>query len=96
MGLHTHFSLLVFCEEKIKLKNDPVIPDATCPHIDHILSMLDEIQKHTTGGDRRYNEMLLESMRTELELVRRANELLRESSSFWYTKCKRINNNKDK
>jgi hypothetical protein len=77
-------------------KPNPVIPDGTCPHIDHIVLMVDELERFLIGGDKKYNEIILETIRNELEIVRRANELLRESSLFWHNKCKRLGNNSDK
>ena len=70
-------------------KPNPVIPDGTCPHIDHVILMLDELEDYLVGGDKKYNKIIMESIKTELELIRRANELLRESSLHWYNKCKR-------
>jgi hypothetical protein len=72
-------------------KPAPIIPDGTCPHIDHVILMVDELEKYLTGGD-----IILETIKNEMELIRRANELLRESSFFWYTKCKRLTPNSDK
>jgi hypothetical protein len=77
-------------------KAAPVVPEGTCPHIDHVVLMVDELEKCLAGGDKRYNEIVLETIKNELELIRRANELLRESSFFWYNKCKRLTNNSDK
>jgi len=77
-------------------KPAPVIPEGTCPHIDHVILMVDELEKHLTGGDKKYNDIILETIKNEMELIRRANELLRESSFFWYTKCKRLSPNSDK
>jgi hypothetical protein len=77
-------------------KPAPIIPDGTCPHIDHIVTMVDELERFLVGGDKKYNDNILETIRNELEVVRRANELLRESSLFWHNKCKRLGNNSDK
>jgi hypothetical protein len=71
-------------------KPNPVIPDGTCPHIDHVILMLEELESYLVGGDKKYNEIMIETIKNELELVRRANELLRESSLHWYNKCKRL------
>ena len=77
-------------------KPNPVVPEGTCPHIDHVVLMVDELEKFLNGGDKKYNEIILETIKNELELIRRANELLRESSFFWYNKCKRLSKDSDK
>lgn len=78
------------------MTTNPIVPMGTCPHIDHINNMLDEIEKNLQSGDKKYNDLLLDTIRNELEVIRRANELLRESSFFWYNKYKRLTAKTDK
>jgi hypothetical protein len=62
----------------------PPIPPNTCPHIDRVIELIDEIEENI--GDKELVERSFEIMKAELEYIRRANELLRESSYHWYKK----------
>ena len=65
----------------------PHIPPNTCPHIDRVIELIDEIEDNI--NDKELVDRSFEIMKAELEYIRRANELLRESSYHWYRKSKR-------
>lgn len=62
----------------------PPIPPNTCPHIDRVIELIDEIEDNI--NDKELVERSFEIMKAELEYIRRANELLRASSYHWYKK----------
>jgi len=59
----------------------PVIPEDTCPYIDLIQEMLDNIVKQE---DKDWRGEQAELAKTLLEHVRASNSKLRSASKYWY------------
>lgn len=74
-------------------RNSPGVPPNTCPYIDLIKTILDDME---IAYDRLYTrgetQPKVEDMKSRaddlLEYVRRANECLRDNSAYWYDKYK--------
>ena len=64
-------------------KSAPDVPPITCPKIDFVLEMLDNV---STGVTDEMNQAEVELIRSTMEYIRSANDNLRESSYYWY-KC---------
>ena len=72
--------------ETIK-NNSPEIPSDTCPYIDFIQSILDEIK---ADSDSHFVEKKIETANSLLEYVRDSNEFLRKSSRYWYNQFSKL------
>jgi len=70
-----------------KILAKPFIPPNTCPHIDRISDLVDEIGECV--DDIRLLEQLTNTIKAELEYIRRSNELLRTASKYWHDKATR-------
>ena len=65
-------------------KNEsPPIPTNTCPYIDHVIHMVDELKDLAQENKLRFAESLY-----ELEHIRNSNDMLRDSGKYWYQKNK--------
>lgn len=70
-------------------KNEsPPIPTNTCPYIDHVIHMVDELKDLAEESKLRFAESLYETIKAELEHIRNSNEMLRDSGKYWYQKNK--------
>jgi tRNA A58 N-methylase Trm61 len=70
-------------------KNEsPPIPTNTCPYIDHVIHMVDELKDLAQENKLRFAESLYETIKGELEHIRNSNEMLRDSGKYWYQKNK--------
>ncbi len=70
-------------------KNEsPPIPTNTCPYIDHVIHMVDELKDLAQENKLRFAESLYETIKAELEHIRNSNEMLRDSGKYWYQKNK--------
>ena len=72
--------------EEMKGKLDfeaPEIPADTCPYINFVQQILDEI---TDQNESQLMEGKIDLARNTLDYIRQCNEALRESSLFWRTK----------
>jgi hypothetical protein len=79
-------------DEISDLKSSMEIPGHTCPHINYVLDNLKEANK-IIKNNRRYSsveefsdaiEMALAGSSEELEIIRTANDRLRELGKTWY------------
>jgi len=66
-------------------QNAPVIPPNTCPYIDHIIEVLDDIETKSSPDEHR-----ISLIKAELEYIRSVNEKLRENGKYWYEQFKKI------
>ena len=72
--------------EEMKGKLDfeaPEIPTETCPYINFVQQILDEIKDENNS---KLTESKIGLIHDHLEYIRECNEALRESSHFWKTK----------
>ena len=58
----------------------PEIPTETCPYINFVQSILDEIQDEV---DSRFIELKISLINDLLEYIRESNDALRKSSNYW-------------
>ena len=61
----------------------PEIPNITCPYIDFIQSILDEIKDETSEDFIHKKISLVNDL---LEYVRDSNDALRKNGTYWYNK----------
>jgi len=71
------------------MKDKPVIPPNTCPHIDRVIELIDNFVKNMPSSSSWHNDQNLfekycSIIKEELEYIRRSNELLRTASKFWH------------
>ena len=66
-------------------KRAPKVPDLTCPGIDKILDMLEKSIDQKPLTLTKYKKL-----ERQMEKLRRANELLRDSGKFWHDECKEV------
>jgi len=66
-------------------QNAPAIPPNTCPYIDHIIEVLNDIETKSTPDDLR-----IDLIKAELEYIRGVNESLRNNGKYWYEQFKKI------
>jgi hypothetical protein len=69
-------------------KVPPVIPEDTCPYIDMVLSLIDNITEQDDISWRRHQKNLAYEL---LEHIRMSNQKLRDGGRYWYTRGKKIN-----
>ena len=68
-------------------KDAPEIPTNTCPYIDFVKEIIEEVK------DESYSQLVkekLELANNTLEYIRVSNEQLRQSSHYWFIKFKNI------
>ena len=68
-------------------KDAPEIPTNTCPYIDFVKEIVEEVK------DESYSQLIkekLELANNTLEYIRVSNEQLRQSSHYWFIKFKNI------
>lgn len=68
-------------------KNAPEIPTNTCPYIDFIKEIIEEVKDE---NDSQLTKEKLELANNSLEYVRISNEHLRQSSHYWFIKFKNL------
>jgi len=71
-----------------KKDESPPIPTNTCPYIDHVIHMVDELKDLAEESKLPFAESLYETIKAELEHIRNSNEMLRDSGKYWYEKNK--------
>lgn len=76
--------------ETIK-KAAPEIPSETCPYINFLQDILDQVK---ADSDSHFIEQKLNLADSILEYIRESNESLRDSSSYWYNKFNSLCNKK--
>ena len=64
--------------------NAPKVPGHTCPSIDYVLELLDQISIRGDDWAGRQSEVA----KDVLEYIRESNDELRSSSKYWYKKYK--------
>ena len=69
-------------------KHAPNVPGDTCPTIDYIQEMLDQLVDRNKGDT--WSLTQREIINQALEYIRSANHELRESSKYWYDQCKKV------
>lgn len=74
-------------------KKSPGVPANTCPYVDEVIRMIGELEEsYNILADTGVKEPLFEKRCQiaidTLEYIRESNELLRNNSYFWYSKCK--------
>jgi len=62
------------------ISKPPEIPSDTCPYINFIQQVLDEIKDDTNSS---FTEQKISLINDMLEYVRDSNESLRKSSAYW-------------
>ena len=73
-----------------QLKNDsPGIPPDTCPYLDHILEIVEDLELLAKNNKTEIAAQLQELIRHEIEYIRSVNATLRTSSKYWYDHHKR-------
>jgi hypothetical protein len=82
-------------------KHSPGVPSNTCPYIDEAIRIIQEIEEaYSNFASTGISEPLFDKRCAlaieHLEYVRDANEVLRDNSYYWYTKCKNMINSKKK
>ena len=68
-------------------QNAPELPTNTCPYIDFVKEIIDEVK------DESYSQLVkekLELANNALEYIRVSNEQLRQSSHYWFIKFKNL------
>jgi len=68
-------------------KNAPEIPSNTCPYIDFVKEIVDEVKDES---DAQLIKEKLELANSTLEYIRMSNESLRQSSHYWFIKFKNL------
>ncbi len=69
------------------MKDKPYVPDITCPHIDHAISLINIMSE---VEDAKWRIKLAKLIIAHFEFLREANSNLRESGRYWYEKHKNI------
>lgn len=69
-------------------KHAPNVPGDTCPTIDYIQEMLDQLVERNKGDT--WSLTQREIINQALEYIRSANHELRESSKYWYDQYKEV------
>ena len=67
-------------------KKAPKVPPLTCIKIDNVISKLEKIVEHKKLLDKKQLKQLVK----RLEVLRDANDNLRESGIYWYEKLKNL------
>ena len=80
--------------EKLKWLS-PAVPANTCPYIDECLRIIDEIHLSyddsvLLGKAEALFDERIELIKKYIEYIRDSNDLLRQSSAYWYQRCKVI------
>jgi len=68
------------------VKNKPLVPEITCPYIDMVIQIIDQMEEQNNAEWRGEQATLAKSL---LEYVRSSNDKLRASGKFWYERSKR-------
>ena len=73
-------------------KSAPGVPGDTCPYIDFVLSVMDQLTGHESSelAPKEIRDKQLELATETLEYIREANSTLRESSRYWYDQYKKV------
>ena len=76
-----------------KKRNSPGVPPITCPYINLVQEMIDQLQNsYDELRDNNHHNPMTEDIAAEaksiLEVVRRMNETLRDNSAYWYKEYK--------
>ena len=75
-------------------KSAPGVPTNTCPYIDHVIAMVEELRDmhddyHQKGVQVPMFDRKVDLIKEHLEFVRSANETLRDNSLYWYNSLKK-------
>ena len=68
-------------------KGAPELPTNTCPYIDFLKDIVEEVKDET---DSQLIKEKLELANNTLEYIRMSNEQLRQSSHYWFIKFKNL------
>lgn len=68
-------------------KDSPEIPSNTCPYLDFLQSIIDEVKDESES---QFAKEKLNLACSIIEYVRSSNDSLRQNSYYWYTKFKNI------
>ena len=76
-------------------KKSPGVPANTCPYIDVVLRIIQEIEDSydnlaTSGEIEPLVEDRCQLAKDTLEYIRSSNDTLRDNSYYWYIKCKTL------
>ena len=66
--------------------NKPPIPPLTCPIVDHVIELVDQLDNTEYSSNMR--KVINDAIRAELEIIRQANDELRHASKYWYGRRK--------
>ena len=69
--------------EQVKDKS-PGIPPDTCPYLDHILEVVEDLSTLVQNNKTEIAVQLHELIKHEIEYIRSVNDTLRTSSKYWY------------
>lgn len=72
------------------MRSPPSLPRITCPKIDKIISMIEELQAFAPEDDQSYTGNLERSVIELLEEVRQANSDLRENAEHYIEECEKL------
>jgi hypothetical protein len=65
-------------------KKAPRVPDITCPWIDDVISILDELERK----GKKLTATRLKTLTNKMERLRSANSDLRDSGQYWHDACR--------
>ena len=74
-------------------RNSPGVPPNTCPYIDMVKTIMDDMaaayeRLYERGEHQPKFDDMKQLADDQMEYIRRANECLRDNSSYWYNKYK--------
>ena len=82
-----------------QVKNEsPSIPPDTCPYLDHVLEIVDDLELLAKNNKSEIAAHLHQIISHEKEYIRSVNETIRTSSKYWddHHKCEFYKKNKRK
>ena len=65
-------------------KDSPGIPPDTCPYLDRLIEVVEDLSVLAHANKTEVANELTTLVKNEIEYIRKANEILRESSKYWY------------
>lgn len=82
--------------EQVRMRdkaNSPGVPPNSCPYIDLVITMVQDLNEsyekyRETGHHNPLTDRIAQHAQDTLELIRTANETLRDNSAYWYNKYK--------
>ena len=69
-------------------KDSPGIPPETCAYLDHIIEIINDLSRLVVDEKKSVADDLNDLIKNEIGYIRSANDMLRNSSKYWYDKHK--------